>query len=402
MFKNVLHSVQRYAIFGESRLYPIFKLFFKRQMELNHLYNKALNMIPLTKKEAMILYSEAPTQELMKLAQEIRYQIIPQRRVSWQIDRNVNITNVCTSGCLFCNFHCKKQEHGKAFVTSLDQYKQKIDDMRALGGDQLLLQGGLHPDWGIAFYTELLGALKAYAPDVRLHALGPPEIAHVARKSNMSFRSVLERLVAAGLDSLPGAGAEILSDRVRRVISPGKPDSQAWLEVMREAHRMGLITSATMVFGHIETVEERIDHLFALRDLQAEKEPGTVGFLSFICWPMQLKGTRLAAQFVISPVSPVEYVRMVAMSRIVLYNVPNIQASWLTVGIPTAQLCLHAGANDMGSIMIEENVVSSAGSRHRLGAQEMEETIRTAGFEPWLRDQEYRSRNPYPLANRVV
>ena len=358
-------------------------------MRLNLLYNKALDNIPLTMGEALALYTHSPTHALMELALKIRYQKAPEKAVSWQIDRNVNIGNVCISGCLFCNFHCKKHEATRAFVTSLEQYKCKIDQMRALGGDQLLLQGGLHPDWGITFYEDLFRNLKGYAPDIYLHALGPPEIAHIAHKEQMSYRAVLERLVAAGLDSLPGAGAEILNDRVRKVISPAKPNTQAWLDVMSEAHQMGLTTSATMVFGHIETVEERIGHLLALRDLQAQKPPNTPGFLSFICWPMQMKGTLLSQKFPIHTVTPVEYIRTVAISRIVLHNIPNIQASWLTVGVPTAQLSLYAGANDMGSIMIEENVVTSAGSRHRLNREQMEEAIRQAGFTPWLRDQRY-------------
>ena len=345
-----------------------------------------------TQKEAVTLYREAPTQLLMQMAQEIRYRNIPEKAVSWQIDRNVNIGNVCISGCLFCTFHCRKHEKNKTIVTSWDEYKQKMDSMRALGGDQLLLQGGLHPDWGIEHYEDIFRFLKGYASDIKLHALGPPEIAHIAKISRLSYRTVLERLTAAGLDSLPGAGAEILSDRVRKIISPAKPNTQAWLDVMCEAHKMGLLTSATMVFGHIETLEERIDHLFAIRNLQALKPTGVPGFRSFICWPMQTKGTLLAQKFKISPITPVEYIRTIAISRIILHNIPNIQVSWLTVGIPVAQLCLHAGANDMGSIMIEENVLSAAGTHNRLNATQMQDAIRAAGFEPWLRDQRYQKR----------
>ena len=359
-------------------------------MELNLLYQKALHGVPLERDEALTLYKQAPVQELMSVAQEIRYQKHPKKEVSWQIDRNVNITNVCISGCLFCNFHCKKHELSKTFITSIDQYRQKIDQTRAFGGDQLLLQGGLHPDLGIEFYERLFKQLKEYAPDIRLHALGPPEIAHLAHKGRLSYRAVLERLVAAGLDSLPGAGAEILSDRVRKVLSPGKPDAQSWIEVMRQAHQMGLNTSATMVFGHIETIEERIDHLLTIRNLQEQKPKEVPGFLSFICWPMQVKGTQLAQKYPTHPLTPVEYVRTIAISRIVLHNIPNIQASWLTVGVPTAQLCLHAGANDMGSIMIEENVLSAVHTNSLITPLQMQEVIRLAGFTPWLRDQGYR------------
>jgi len=365
-------------------------------MEFTTLYNKALANIPLNKDEALTLYIQAPVPALMQVAREIRYQKIPQKAVSWQIDRNVPSTNLCISACLFCNFHCKKHEREKVFITTLEEYKSKIDEMRGLGGDQLLLQGGLHPELGIEFYEQLFRSLKDYAPDVKLHALGPPEVAHIAQISRLSYRSVLERLVAAGLNSLPGAGAEILSDRVRKLIAPAKPDSQTWIAVMKEAHQMGLLTSATMVFGHVETMEERIDHLLTLRDLQARKPKDAPGFLSFICWPMQTRGTELAKKYKIPPITPVEYLRTIAISRILLHNIPNIQVSWLTVGLPTARLCLHAGANDMGSIMIEEHVVSSAGSRHRLDSAQMQEAIRTAGFEPWQRDQGY---NRYPEVN---
>ena len=344
---------------------------------------------PISKEQALKLYQSASTQTLMSMAMEMRYQIIPLKRVSWQIDRNVNITNVCVSGCLFCNFHCTKHNHQKAFITTIEEYRQKIDELRVFGGDQLLLQGGLHPDLDITFYESLFHQLKTYAPNIKLHALGPPEITHIASISHLTPRTVLERLHTAGLDSLPGAGAEILSDRVRKIISPGKPDTQSWLNVMHHAHQMGLITSATMVFGHIETLEERINHLISLRELQAQKPNGAPGFLSFICWPMCTQGTKLAHK----ELSPVEYLRTVAISRIVLYNIPNIQASWLTVGVPTAQLSLFAGANDLGSIMIEENVLSSAGKNHRLDAAQMQEVIKRAGFEPWLRDQRYRERD---------
>ena len=341
----------------------------------------------LTTDEALHLYEHSSVSELMRLADSLRQDAVSGNGVSWQIDRNVNITNVCISGCLFCNFHCKPHEEGRAFTTTIEEYCRKIDELFAQGGNQLLLQGGLHPKYGLDFYTSLFRALKERYPLLKLHALGPPEVAHIARLEKMSYREVLLRLRDAGLDSLPGAGAEILCDRVRVQLSPNKPDSQAWLDVMREAHRLGFVTSATMVFGHIETKRERIEHLLKIRNLQAEKPEGACGFLSFICWPMQLKGTKLPA---LTAVSPVEYVKTVALSRIILHNIPNIQASWLTVGRETAQLCLHAGANDLGSIMIEENVVSSAGAAYRMDAEAMQQTIREAGFTPWLRDQKYR------------
>ena len=361
----------------------------------------------MTRDEALTLYREAPLAELSALADAVRCRKVPGRRVSYQIDRNVNYTNVCLSGCKFCNFHCRPDEPDKAYVLQDADYRQKIAEMLDLGGDQLLLQGGLHPRFGIEFYETLFRRLKEIEPSLKLNALGPPEVAHVARISGLTHREVLLRLREAGLDTLPGAGAEILSDRVRRFLSPAKPSAQQWLDVMREAHALGMGTTATMVYGHIETIEERIDHLLALRALQASRPAGTPGFRAFICWPMQLSGTelqRLAAEGrlpagISLPGEPLrwspeeEFLRTVAIARIVLDNVDHIQASWLTVGLPAGIRALSAGADDMGSIMIEENVVSAAGSRNRLNEQILREAIAAAGFTPWLRDQNYAPRN---------
>lgn len=366
----------------------------------------ARNMDRLTKEEALRLYREAPLEELCRRAEAERFRHVPQRRVSYQIDRNVNYTNVCLSGCKFCNFHCRPDEPEKAYTLDFEDYLPKIDELRALGGDQLLLQGGLHPRYGIEWYEDLFRRLKEYDPDLRLNALGPPEVAHIARLSKLSYREVLVRLRAAGLDTLPGAGAEILCDRVRRFLSPAKPTAAQWLEVMREAHALEMGTTATMVYGHVETLEERIDHLLAIRTLQDERPEGSVGFRAFICWPMQLKGTlleRLAAEGKLPegislPGEPLrwspdeEFLRTIAIARLVLDNVGHIQASWLTVGLETGARALHAGADDMGSIMIEENVVSAAGAQHLkrdAGSRILRETIESAGFTPWLRDQDY-------------
>ncbi|MDR1681611.1 MAG: CofH family radical SAM protein [Prevotellaceae bacterium] len=354
-----------------------------------NILTKALQLIPLSEDEALTLYEHAPTDELMDAAAALRRLHVPGNGVSWQIDRNVNYTNVCISGCLFCNFHCKPHETDKSYTTTMAEYDEKIATLFAKGGNQLLLQGGLHPAYRLPFYELLFRTLKTRYPALKLHALGPPEVAHIARLEKCSYREVLQRLMAAGLDSLPGAGAEILIDRVRKIISPAKPDAQAWLDVMREAHRLKLTTSATMLIGHIETNRERIRHLLKLRDLQAEKPESAAGFLNFICWPVQTRGTLLAQRYPLKPVTPVEYIRTVAISRIVLNNIKNIQASWLTVGRDTAQVCLHAGANDMGSIMIEENVLASAGVSYRMDAEGIRQTIREAGFEPWLRNQQY-------------
>ncbi|MCB0638654.1 MAG: CofH family radical SAM protein, partial [Lewinella sp.] len=256
-----------------------------------------------------------------------------------------------------------------------------------------LLQGGHHPDLGLDYYANLFRELKELYPNLKLHALGPPEIAHVAKLEGMSHYDVLKTLKESGLDSLPGAGAEILSDRVRRLISKGKCGGQEWLDVMRAAHQLRLTTSATMMFGHIETNLERMEHLVMLREVQAEKPADAKGFLAFIPWPFMDEDTILKKlKRARNTVTGDEYVRMIALSRIMLPNVTNIQASWLTVGKQVAQLCLHAGANDFGSIMIEENVVSAAGARWRFTADGIQDAIREAGFEPRLRNQEYEFR----------
>ncbi len=362
-------------------------------MRKEEIFSKVLNRVSLSADEAYWLWEQAPLEELASVADEVRRRVVPDPNVvTWQIDRNVNITNVCISGCKFCNFHCKPHQTEKAYITTIEEYIPKIERMLELGGDQLLLQGGMHPKLGIEFYEELFRELKRLFPQVRLHALGAPEVAHIARLSKLSFRQTLERLVAAGLDSLPGAGAEILCDDVRRKISPAKPDVQAWLDVMHEAHLMNLPTSATMMYGHIETPRQRIDHLLTIRDLQARCPEGNWGFIAFIPWIFRSTGTRLEQEGVVSHFSPLEYVRLIAVSRLILNNIDNIQASWLTVGKSTAQVTLHAGANDMGSIMIEENVVSSAGAHNEFDAEGIQRAIREAGFEPRLRDQLYRLR----------
>ena len=358
-------------------------------MNLDKIYTKALQLNDLDANEVLALYQHAPTAELMFIANELRQHHVPGNGVSWQIDRNINITNVCISACKFCNFHCKLSDADKNYTTTLDEYSTKIEELYRLGGNQVLLQGGLHPKYGLDFYADLFRSLKQHFPTLKLHALGPPEIAHIARLEKITYREVLEKLKEAGLDSLPGAGAEILSNRVRKILSPAKPDVQAWLDVMREAHRMNFVTSATMMFGHIETPEERIEHWLKIRDLQKDKPENSYGFLAFICWPVQSKGTPLAQQFNIQAVTATEYVRMVALSRIVLNNIANIQASWLSVGKDVAELCLHGGANDFGSIMIEENVMSSAGAHNSFDAKGIQAAIREAGYEPWLRNQKY-------------
>ncbi len=358
-------------------------------MNIAEILNRAQNFEFLTLEEGMHLYHQASTPELMYVANELRKVQVPHGKVTWQIDRNVNTTNVCIANCKFCNFF-RRPGHAESYITDIETYKQKIEETIHFGGDQLLLQGGHHPDLGLKFYSDLFRELKALYPEIRLHALGPPEIAHVAKLDGLSHYEVLKELKEAGLDSLPGAGAEILNDRVRRLISKGKCGGQEWLDVMRAAHQLNISTSATMMFGHIETIEERFEHLIWLREVQSEKPEGNYGFMAFIPWPFQDDGTLLKkVRGITNTVTGDEYIRMIALCRIMLPNIKNIQASWLTVGKQVAQICLHAGANDFGSIMIEENVVSAAGAPHRFTSDGIQESIREAGFVPQLRNQLY-------------
>ena len=362
-------------------------------MNTDSLLKRALTFEFLTAEEGQFLYENVPTTELMYVANELRKIQKPDGKVTWQIDRNVNTTNACIANCKFCNFF-RPPKHREVYVTKIEDYKTKIEDTLRYGGDQLLLQGGHHPDLGLEFYTDLFSELKALYPNVRLHALGPPEVAHICKMEGKSHTEVLSALKKSGMDSLPGAGAEILNDRVRRLISRGKCTGQEWLDVMRAAHQLEITTSATMMFGHIETLEERFEHLVWLQEVQAEKPDGADGFLAFIPWPFMDDGTLLKRlRGIQNNVSADEYLRMIAISRIMLPNIKNIQASWLTVGKETAQLCLHGGANDFGSIMIEENVVSAAGAPHRFTYKSIQESIRKAGFEPQLRSQDYRFRD---------
>ncbi len=365
--------------------------------KLNYLYDKAIAGEPVSAEEGFELYYNAPTEDLMITANLIRQKLNPGNEAGWIIDRNVNITNVCFSQCSFCNF-CRKKNSEDAYVTTLDQYREKINELFALGGDQVLLQGGMNPALGIDFYCDLFSTLKSLYPALKLHALGPPEIVFLSKKEKLSYAEVLVKLIASGLDSLPGAGAEILSDRVRKIVSPGKATVKEWLDVMYEAHILNLPTSATMMFGYLETREERIDHLVHLRTLQAKKPAGSYGFIAFIPWPFQDKGTVLSEKLGIrNNVNGPEYIRSIAISRIMLNNIQNIQSSILTVGKEIAMLSLHAGANDLGSVMIEENVVSAAGAGYRFDSKEMQDIIKEPGFIPRRRNQKYETVTPPSL-----
>ncbi|MEP6845155.1 MAG: cyclic dehypoxanthinyl futalosine synthase [Panacibacter sp.] len=372
-------------------------------MDLSLLYQRALNFEFLSVEEGVYLFHHAPLTDLMFVADELRKKQVPHGKVTWQIDRNVNTTNVCIANCKFCNFY-RIPGHAEAYITGMDTYRIKIEETFRYGGDQLLLQGGHHPQLGLDFYTKTFREIKQEYPALKLHALGPPEVAHICKLEKMSHHDVLVALKKAGLDSLPGAGAEILIDRVRRLISKGKCGADEWLAIMHEAHKLNITTSATMMFGHVETIEERFIHLTRLREVQAKKPEGAKGFLAFIPWTFQDVDTLLARiRGVHNLTSPDEYIRMIALSRIMLPNVKNIQASWLTVGKQTAEICLHAGANDFGSIMIEENVVSAAGAPHRFTYKSIQQAIKEAGFEPQLRNQQYEWREiPETIVEQVV
>ena len=372
-------------------------------MQLSQLYNKALNLEFLEIEEGIFLFEKAPLTELMFVADELRKKQVPHGKVTWQIDRNVNTTNVCIANCKFCNFY-RIPGHPEAYITDMPSYRKKISETIEFGGDQLLLQGGHHPGLGLEFYTSTFRQIKQEFPDIKLHALGPPEVAHITKLEKSTHHEVLKALKNAGMDSLPGAGAEILVDRVRRLISKGKCGADEWLAIMHEAHKLDITTSATMMFGHVETLRERFEHLVKIREVQSKKPEHAKGFLAFIPWTFQDVDTLLAKiRGVHNLTTPEEYIRMIAISRIMLPNVKNIQASWLTVGKETAKTCLHAGANDFGSIMIEENVVSAAGAPHRFTYKTIQDAIREAGFQPQLRNQQYEWRAiPETIREQVV
>jgi cyclic dehypoxanthinyl futalosine synthase len=371
-------------------------------MNVHDLLEKALNFEFLSTSEGVFLFENAALTELMFVANELRKKQIPHGKVTWQIDRNVNTTNVCVANCKFCNFY-RIPGHAEAYITDIDTYKQKIEETIRYGGDQLLLQGGHHPELGLSFYVDLFKQLKTLYPNIKLHTLGPPEIAHITKLEKSTHHEVLKALKEAGMDSLPGAGAEILTDRVRRLISKGKCGAQEWLDIMHECHKLNITTSATMMFGHVETLEERFEHLVRIREVQSRKPESAKGFLAFIPWTFQDVDTLLARiRGVKNLTTSEEYIRMISMSRIMLPNVINIQASWLTVGKQVAQICLQAGANDFGSIMIEENVVSAAGAPHRFTSKTIQEAILEAGFEPQLRNQQYEWREMPDMIEQVI
>jgi len=340
---------------------------------------KILNGDRLTVNEALGLINEGEFYDLAFLANETRKRLHPESVVTYVIDRNINYTDICISACKFCAFY-KAPEEGSGTVISFDELGEKIKETQRLGGTQILLQGGLHPDKPLTFYEEMLKFIKATG--IHIHGFSPPEIQHFSQLSGLPVGVVLIRLRQAGLDSIPGGGAEILSDRVRGILSPRKCTADEWIGVMEEAHNLGMRTTATMMFGHIETIEERMEHLKKIRDLQER----TGGFTAFIPWPFQPDNTAFSN---LPKTSGYSYLKMLALSRIFLDNIPNVQSSWVTQGPKIAQISLFFGANDFGSTMIEENVVAAAGVSFRLSEQEIRKLVKGAGFTPRQRTMDY-------------
>ena len=346
---------------------------------LQSIQHKVLSRERLTEPESLTLFREGNLYDLGFLADAMRNRLHPEPVVTYVIDRNINYTDICISACKFCAFY-RTPEDPEGSVLSFEELADKITETKDLGGTQILLQGGLHPDKPLEFYEEMLRFIKKTG--IHIHGFSPPEIMHFAKLSGLTVGEVIARLRKAGLDSIPGGGAEILADRVREVAAPRKCTADQWIDVMRQAHLQGMWTTATMMFGHIETIEERLEHLIRIRNLQDE----TGGFTAFIPWPFQPDNTAFSH---IPKATAYTYLRMLAWSRIVLDNVANIQASWVTQGPKIAQISLFFGANDFGSTMIEENVVAAAGVSFRLSEAEIRSLVRSAGFVPQQRTMDY-------------
>ena len=346
---------------------------------LQEIKQKVLNSERITETESLTLFREGNFYDLGFLADFIRRKMHPEPIVTYVIDRNINYTDICISACKFCAFY-KTPEDPEGTVLSFEELEEKIAETKQLRGTQILLQGGLHPDKPLEFYEEMLRFIKKTG--IHIHGFSPPEICHFAKLSGLSVAEVIARLSKAGLDSIPGGGAEILSDRVRGEAAPRKCSADEWIDVMRQAHQQGMRTTATMMFGHIETLEERLEHLVRIRSLQDE----TGGFTAFITWPFQPDNTAYSA---IHKATAHSYLKMLAWSRIVLDNVDNIQASWVTQGPKIAQVSLFFGANDFGSTMIEENVVAAAGVSFRLTEKEIRTLVEGGGFVPQQRTMDY-------------
>jgi cyclic dehypoxanthinyl futalosine synthase len=345
---------------------------------------KVLSGERISENDALRLLRETDLITLGQLANYVRNRKHPEKEVTFVIDRNINYTNICTCKCRFCAFY-REEKAPDAYVIDWETLKKKIEETVKLGGTAVLLQGGLHPSLGIEYYEELLCFIKSNFPQIHVHGFSAPEILHISRVSGLSVEEVLKRLISAGLGSIPGGGAEILVDRVREKIAPRKAKTKEWLNVHRTAHRLGLKTTATMMFGSLDTDEDIVEHLRVIRNLQDE----TKGFTAFIPWSYQPDNTELGRE-VKDKASGEKYLRVLAVSRIYLDNIPNVQASWVTQGGKLAQVALKFGANDFGSLMIEENVVAAAGVRYRMPLSEILRLIKDAGYVPVQRDTLYR------------
>ena len=348
--------------------------------------DRALSGERITDDDALELLESRDLVSVGRAADELRNRKVDRGRVTFIIDRNVNYTNICHTDCDFCAFYRRPGDRKEGYLLPKPVIFKKIEETLAIGGTGVLMQGGHHPDLGVDYYEDLFSSIKARYP-IHLHVLSPPEIQHVARRSKLTIQQTLTRLRDAGLDSIPGGGAEILVDRVRDVIAPKKTRSAEWLQVMREAHRLGISTTATMMYGHVEELEDRIEHMRRIRQLQDEMQ----GFRAFISWTFQSDGNRLAAKVPRERMpTSFDYLLTQAVSRIYLDNVEHIQSSWVTQGMKVGQVALEFGADDLGSVMIEENVVSAAGTTYRTSAEELAHLIRSLGKVPVQRDTLYR------------
>jgi cyclic dehypoxanthinyl futalosine synthase len=346
-----------------------------------NLLDKSVSGQRLTPEEGLELLQSADLAALGAAANAVTSRMHPERYRTYNIDRNINYTNVCTAVCDFCAFY-RGPKSDEGYVLPRTELLKKVEEAVALGGNQILLQGGLHPKFKIEWYEEMLSDIKTHYPSVNIHGFSPPEIFHFTKINNLSLEEVLSRLQNAGLGSLPGGGAEILVDRVRSEITRGKVMTDDWLNVMRVWHQLGGHSSATMMFGHVETLAERIEHLERLRQLQDE----TGGFTAYICWTFQPENTQMSD---LPAVGSFEYLKMLAVSRLYLDNFQNLQSSWVTQGLKIGQMSLVYGANDMGSLMIEENVVAEAGTVHYLTLDEIRDAIQEVGYTPRQRDVHY-------------
>ena len=349
--------------------------------DIRDILDKSIAGERLSPAEGLALLESHDLAAIGSAADQVSRRMHPEPYRTYNVDRNINYTNICTAVCNFCAFY-RGPKSDEGYVLPREELLKKVEETVALGGNQILMQGGLHPKFKIDWYEELLCDIKTAFPEVNVHGFSPPELHHFTKVNNMPLREVLERLKAAGLGSIPGGGAEILVDRVRSALTRGKCMTDEWLEVMRVWHQLGGISTATMMFGHLETLEERIEHLNRLREVQDE----TQGFTAFICWTFQPDNTELSH---LPAVGSFEYLKTQAVSRLYLDNIPNIQSSWVTQGLKVGQLAMLFGANDMGSLMIEENVVAEAGTVHYLSLGQIREAIEELGFEARQRDVFY-------------